>query len=273
VRLVPKERRGEVRFCPVLHVEQLDREACFDNLLEYLSAYRNITGKRAVATVMTPISPLTAARLEGSGFDPEEYARRIAEVGEVAIVGQHGHFVRPTPDDEIRPMHASFFDADAIERQIRFEGEWLIERGLMDPQRKIYAAGWWFMNSRLQQMLIRLGYRHDFSISLSKYSYSHAAWIERRRSGGLGGAIRFDGSKMTGAAALSGTAGAGRPLMCFKRLVAEGLLQSGAGVATKYLTFYGHDYDLPPADAIAATHALSKHGFGFFEPEELDRAI
>lgn len=273
VRLVPKERRGEFRFCPVLHVEQLDHEACFDNLLEYVSAYQNITGKRAVATVMTPISPLTAARLEVSRFDPKEYARRIAEVGRVAIIGQHGHFVRPAPDDEIRPMHASFFDADAIERQIRFEGEWLTERGLMDPQRKIYTAGWWFMNSWLQQLLIRLGYRHDFSISLSKHSYSHAAWIEQRRSGGRGGAIRFDGSTMTGAAALSGAAGAGRPLLCFKRLVAEGLLRSGAGAATKYLTFYGHDYDLPPAEAIAAAQALSDLGFGFFEPEELETAI
>lgn len=274
VRLAPRERRAGVRFCPVLHVEQLDRDGCFRNLLAYLEGYREITGKRAVATVMTPLSPLTAARLATSGFDAERYAERIAEVGQFAIIGQHGHFVRPAPEGELRPMHASFFDGAAIERQIRAEAEWLISRGLMDLERKIYSAGWWFMNSWLQRTLTRLGYRYDFSLSVSRQSYSHSAWIEYRRNGRLGQAIRFSGDAgMTGAAALSATAGAGRPLVCLRRLVAEGLLPPGGRAAPTYLTFYGHDYDLPSQEAVAAAQMLAKLGFSFFEPEELDSAV
>jgi hypothetical protein len=274
VRLVSRERRARLHFCPVLHVEQLDKDSCFESLLTYLEAYRRVTGRRAVATVMTPLSPLTAARLAASGFGEEKYAERIAGVGRWAIIGQHGHYLRPAPGGELRPMHASFFDGAAIERQIAAEADWLISRGLMDPERKIYSAGWWFMNSWLQRTIARLGYRHDFSLSVSQQSYSHAAWIERKRSGVLGQAIRFghEGGQMTGAVALSATAGPGRPLICLKRLVAERLLPPGGRTSPLYLTFYGHDYDLPARDAISATARLAEMGFGFFEPEDLDSA-
>ncbi|MDH3668603.1 MAG: hypothetical protein OEN23_16885 [Paracoccaceae bacterium] len=267
--------RSRIAFLPVLHVEQLGVEAHFDGLIRYCDGYRRITGKRPVATVLTPLSPMLTQRLSETGASADLYAQRIARLGESAIIGLHGHFVRTGRGGAIRPMHESFFDASVIRAQIRAETNWLVERGLMDADRKIYSAGWWFMNDAIQGILEDEGYRHDYSIAAGRYCHSQAAWSERARRGSLGHVMRADESPgLIRATALCSASVPGRPRAAFRRLALDPALRRHRWQDGTYLTFYGHDYDLAADEGIEAVRLLHARGYAFFEPADLEaRAV
>ncbi len=211
--------RDRVAFLPVLHVEQLDVAAHFEGLIRYCDGYRRITGKRPVATVLTPLSPMLKQRLSKAGASADIYAERIARLGESAIIGLHGHFIRVGRGGALRPMHDSFFDVSVIRAQIRAETNWLVERGLMNQNRKVYSAGWWFMNDAIQGILEDEGYSHDYSISASRYCHSQAAWSERNRRGSLGHVMRAGGSRvLVRVTALCSASVPGRSRAAFRRL-------------------------------------------------------
>lgn len=171
----------------------------------------------------------------------------------------------------MRPMQESFFDRAALREQIRAETEWLTARGLMAPARKIYSAGWWFMNSVVMGILRDEGYRYDFSIAANRFCHSGAAWRERKRMGSLGHILRpGQAADISGAAALCAASVPGRPKAAFRRLAVEPSLRGHRWQDGTYLTLFGHDYDLAPDEGIETARLLHARGYGFFEPSDLD---
>ena len=140
-------RGREIYFLPVLHVERLNIDQHFQGLLTYCREYKARTGQRVVNTVVTPLSPYMECTRPDS-FSNDAYSDRIAELAEVSIIGQHGHYIRAQAEaiDSILPMNNSWFDFGAILSQLRAERDWLLDRGHMSRDLMIYSAGWWFMN-------------------------------------------------------------------------------------------------------------------------------
>ena len=79
--------RGGVHVAPVLHVESLDDDRHFNQVVDYAEHYKQVAGIGVLATVMTPRSPMVLRRLEAKKFDPSEYLRRIRRLGECAEIG------------------------------------------------------------------------------------------------------------------------------------------------------------------------------------------
>lgn len=276
-RLAGADAMGGVALLPVMHVEQLHVEENYRKTIAFCEQYRRLTGKMVVTTVIPPISPILRKDLERVGCSTAAYADKIRRIGECSIVGHHGHYLRPSGEgstdrgDDIRPMHAAFFDASYIRAQMSRESEWLTSNGLMNSSEKIYSAGWWFMTPALYRILDDLGYSYDFSLSLSRDSYSHSAWMARKRWPGLRGPLPLsDGGGMLGAYAVSGFSTPRRPFAAVRRIMGEMSRRAGSTASQQTcLTFYSHDYDLAPDDAIRSIEQLQKVGCRFFEPRDL----
>lgn len=263
---MPREIRARTCFLPVLHVEHLDEDAHLDAVIAYARGYRELTGRRILATCMTPLSPLVKARLDRTGVNPQDYTARMRLVAEHADIGLHGHFLRSTDTHDERPFHASFFDLTPIRAQIAAERDFLLAEGLMQRDQMSYSAGWWFMVPALRAVLPELGFRYDFSLSTSPENFSYSTLRADMRSGRV---IAEDhgAHRLFSAVALSSTGKRGR-MPYYVPLVKIGAL-SWRQPADRFITLYSHDYDLRLADSLAGIRDLKRRGFGFFEPAEL----
>ncbi|ATI44025.1 hypothetical protein CBW24_17945 (plasmid) [Pacificitalea manganoxidans] len=246
---------------PVFHVEKLYNDAYHKALRSFLKGYRDMTGKRAVITCMTPLSPILAAQMQEASFSTKRYWDRIAEAAENGIVGLHGHFLRTTVDQGLRPMHHAFHDLDVIRGQIGQELDALRLHGHMDEDRMIYSGGWWFMTPGLRGVLSEFGFHWDYSLSSSRYNISPGSIaVERQeQSGNASG-----GHQIRSDTAVSGLARPGRPFQAIGKLLAE---PSAEIASTKRVSLYSHDYDLNLAPALHMIERFCKAGFGFHEPE------
>lgn len=265
--LTPK-RASRISLLPVFHVEQLYNDTYHETLCTFLKRYRTLTGKRAVITCMTPLSPILAHKMVEVGFPADRYWERIAEAGENGIVGLHGHFVRAAMDRGLRPMHHAYHDLDHIREQIGLELDALRAHGLVNEQRLIYSAGWWFITPGLRDVLADFGFHWDYSLSSSRFNISPgSAAIQRHTDPRTVPCERADHHRehtIRSATAVSGLARAGRPFQAISKILAEAPPQ--ASYMTR-LSLYSHDYDLELLSALQMIERFCLAGFGFHEPE------
>lgn len=259
LRLIGTERNANITLAPVFHVEKQHIDEYHDSLLRFLVRYREVTGARAVATCITPECPMLANELRSAGYDSEAYWQRISSIKQHAIIGLHGHFLRGDPADGIIPMHLSFYDLAVIKNQIDQETQALEDRNLFDGGPRCYSAGWWFMTPELRAHLRARGYEWDFSVSDSRWNtvaIPPADAASRTEAG------ERDSLAIGSAVAISSVARAGSHTSALHILLRHSL----AG-QKKYLTFYGHDFDLPATEAIDAIEEMVACGFRFAEPQ------
>lgn len=248
-------------FAPVLHVERLYVDTYFNNVLTFAREYLESTGSRIVATCITPESPMLRHQIGENSFSVDRYWDRISQLKEFAIIGLHGHFLRQKPSAKIVPMHQSFYDEALISDQIRRETEALEQRNLFNAGPRCYSGGWWFMNEKLSDMLSHLKYDWDFSVSDVKWnivSTHHAQAMSSDEYGsGKSGALNR-------AVAISSIAQKNYPAAAFPKV-----LSVAAKGRRQFITFYGHDFDLPVPEAVQAVNLLHAKGFRFVEPRSV----
>ncbi|MFK7941669.1 MAG: hypothetical protein AB8B85_01965 [Paracoccaceae bacterium] len=259
--LLRRDRASRISLLPVFHVEKLYDDAHHHALCSFLRGYRELTGKRAVITCMTPLSPILAQQMQDAGFSAHRYWDRIAEAAENGIVGLHGHFLRTSLDQGLRPMHYAFHDLDLIRDQIGCELEALRAYGLLEEDRLIYSGGWWFITLGLRNVLAEFGFHWDYSLSSSPFNISAgSAEVDSQAEP----ETASDGHRIRSAIAVSGLARAGRPFQAIGKILAEAPTVTASETR---LSLYSHDYDLHLAPALQMTEHFCQAGFAFHEPE------
>jgi hypothetical protein len=247
---------GGVHVAPVLHVESLDNDKHFNQVVEYAEHYKHVTGTRVLATVMTPQSPMVLRRLEAMQFDASEYLRRIRRLGESAEIGLHCHFVRRFEGSSVWPMHSAYFDRKESEAQLRLETSWLEQHGFFSDEVRIYSGGWWFSNHQIRSQLKELGYSIDFT--LSSNVFNQTPFASRFKSALLQGKVVHTDDGLVSFNALCSVAQRGRPRAALNRLAL-----ASRGQVSPVFTLYSHDYDLNLSEAKACTQLLAGSGVKF----------
>lgn len=180
--------RGEpVRVAFVFHVEHVADPGVFSPFHQFLRWLRTETGCAPTVCITTPHCPLTRAEMAAHHVDEAEYARRIADLAEVADVGYHGHFYQRHPSQQaaqercrkllgpeamtqearmmwrnsLSPMSLDAFHRPPVAQQIKAEMDWLRAHGF-DPI--TYVAGWWVLNAQIVMLLEAQGIRVDCSV-------------------------------------------------------------------------------------------------------------
>ncbi len=259
--LMGRARASRISLVPVFHVEKLYNDAYHGALCSFLKGYRDMTGKRAVITCMTPLSPILEAQMQEAGFSAERYWARIAEAAENGIVGLHGHFVRAPLENGLRPMHHAFHDLDVICDQIGRELEALRAHGLIENDRLIYSGGWWFITPGFRDVLTDFGFHWDYSLSSSAFNVSPGSAAITARVGSERASLS---PPIRSATAVSGLARPGRPYQAIGKILAE---RPAEASSEQRLSLYSHDYDLSLRPALQMTERFCRAGFSFHEPE------
>ena len=260
--LLPRARCGRVRLLPLLHVERLHEKANLEAALKLSEGYRRISGKRALMTVITPLSPHLGERLAEAEVSEEAYAGFVKELGEIADVGLHGHYYRAGRRAG-GPCHAQWSERALIFDQARREWAWLHERGLLSAP--AYSAGWWFLDDTVTAAVEAAGARLDFSLCAGPYQMSTKS-RELLKAGVRPGTLTPLGPDLTGVWTLQALPA---------RSVSEGALRfvdaalSAPAGEARYFGLYAHDYDLNPEMALETLEWCAGRGFGFFDCGDL----
>lgn len=248
--------RGGVHVAPVLHVESLDNDKHFNQVVDYAEHYQQTTGTRVLATVMTPVSPMVLRRLDAKGFDVSEYLRRIRRLGECSEIGLHSHFVRRFEGSSVWPMHAAYFDREETTAQLRLETDWLEQNGFFSEADRVYSGGWWFSNHQIRSQLKEMGYSFDFTLSTNLFNAT--PYASRYKPDLLRGKPVHTADGLVSFNALCSVAQRGRPAATLNRLA-----RASKGQDSPVFTLYSHDYDLNLVEAKACTHLLAEAGAKF----------
>lgn len=252
-------------FIPVLHIERLYQDASFQHALAFAREYQALTGERPLYTVITPASRQLQAELVSAGFDEAHYARRIATLTQHCDIGVHGHFLRESGTGHY-PVHAYWDETRVVHDQLREECEWLESRGLM--QRRVYSAGWWYIDTKVMNALRELDFQFDFSCSTVDYNRSPLAHRRLVASSDPG---MFSHGRNVGPIsvwAVAGLGGSGRYSAVPRRVLrAFGL--HAAGRAPRVVSLYSHDWDLDVSAAMRSVQELSSHGAHFVSLDAL----
>ncbi len=248
-------------FCvlPVLHVERLHEDRSFDNALQFCRDYQNACGRKPLVAAIPPNAPLLVRALDKAGFPEAAYAERLAELARVADIGLHGHYLR---GDSGAPIHHYWSERAPVHAQMSAEIAWLESRGLM--RRRFYAAGWWYEDSMLRELLREFGFEFDFSLSVSRYNLGPLSWQGPRSADAIPpGPV---------------------PVWAVCRICATGthshvprqLLRGfGPRPAARWhctVSLYGHDWDMDPAAARVTLRDLARAGARLIGLQDLTQA-
>jgi hypothetical protein len=256
---------AKLSYVPVMHVERLYDDSSFYNILEFVRRYLDAVGVKAILTVITPAAPLLRYELERVGFGEEAYAERIRALSKYADIGVHGHYLRE-PARAGRPIHNYWSDKATVISQLRCECVWLESRGLM--RRRVYSAGWWYLDSSVLHALDSLDFEFDFSASKARFNSSPAA-SAINVSRGHPGIFQYKAmpnlSAIWAVSSLGGSASRSfvprRSLSAFPSI----LVRSEKG----YLSLYSHDWDLNVEGAMRTITDLKSHGAKFVSLDQL----
>lgn len=257
-----RRRRGldHVSMMVVLHVERLYDDRAFHDVLDFCEHYLAATGHRALATVITPLAPILREELAQAGFSPEEYARRIEQLAKQADIGLHGHYLRTGQIDD-GLIHAYWSERAVVHEQMRTEVAWLESRGLMN--RRVYSAGWWYLDRVVRESLRRCGFMFDFSPATSRYNQGALTWSrvrhgEHRSASNQGG----DQAGLREVWAVTGLCGyEGRTPLPRQLLQSHGLDWLRRRQIT--VSLYNHDWDMQRDQARATIADLQQLGIRF----------
>jgi hypothetical protein len=245
---------GNFNVLPVLHVERLHDDTALRNVLEFCRNYIDASGCKPVATVIPPISPILARELAGLSFDRDAYAQRIARLKEVADIGLHGHYLRDDRFDA--PVHHYWSEQAVVRNQMEDEIAWLEERSLME--RRVYSAGWWFLDPMLRHLLGTLDFEFEVSISGSRFNQGPLSFGDTRHRAGNDAVGRRPGTPSTIRALCRICATSTRshvPRQLLRALLAQRMKHGEVTVS-----LYNHDWDMDPAAARITIRDLARVG-------------
>lgn len=149
----------------IFHVEKIQSAEVFEQLVDFCERYQRITGKKAITALMAGSNPLIIRDLEKQGVSQETYLKRAQELARVSTLGYHGHFWRDEQDldSPSSKIKGGTSDEPSLESQFLRDLDWFRTSGL--DHHGIYSGGWWYMSEALQNILIKNGFRLDFTMS------------------------------------------------------------------------------------------------------------
>ena len=184
----------------VFHTEAIQDPKCWPLLRDFCGEYKSVTGAEPICTIMTPENARINKQMQDFGVTNEEYVARVRELETMAIIGHHGHYYRDpanytAAEGEIRGDN---YDREHLTDQFGNDLNWFRDNDI--DHNGLYAGGWWFMHRDLVALLIKEGYRVDFSFTHSPV-FGHAWSRSLMREGGIrfGETFRLasDGGSMT----------------------------------------------------------------------------
>lgn len=254
---------GTVTLGYVFHTERIHDDAIFSRLIQFCRWYHEQTGTRAVCTVMSAVNPLIEGLLAQHRCTPDRYADRVHELSEVALIGYHGHFWRPgTPFEALFTRKHGYIDSipvdEYLEQQLIADLDWFTASGV--HHNGIYAAGWWYLQPRLMELLAGHGLELDVSHSHSTYHQTpqtRELLLQHDIPAGKSFRYRFPTGSMTCVQYLTGCHTTPFP-QCFYRAITR--LGAGNGFAESVSGFVGaHDFDLDYVNTTTMIQVLSDH--------------
>jgi len=262
--LLPRRVYAGLSIMPALHVERLHIANVFAELEQFCCQYQELTGKKALLTVITPRSPLLSRALADCGVSQDQYAGYIRQLASRADIGLHGHYLRGSEMGS-GPCHCYWADRSTVQQQLKDEFRWLSDRNLLTVP--AYAGGWWYLDGAVVSALEEAGIKYDFTMSARPYSQSTFARRMMRANNRPGQVTRMS-EKLTGLWALQGLESASVSNSAW-RFIAAAQTAALAKNGRTLFTLYGHDWDLNCRAAIASLSWCRDRGIRFFECADL----
>lgn len=157
----------DLRMGYIFHTEAIHDDSAWPLLLRFCREFRLVTGVEPICTIMTPRNARVARQMHDAGVTADDYLTRVRELETVAVIGHHGHYYTDpesysADESEIRGRN---YSRSAVEEQFQSDLDWFREHGI--DHHGLYAGGWWFSHPDLVALLIREGYRIDFTFTSS----------------------------------------------------------------------------------------------------------
>lgn len=241
------------------HTEALYVEDHFRTMLEFLRAYTNLTGKVALATVMSGANPRVRDGARKASVSDEQLAERMKQIGEYSELGFHGHYAFDPEKYSELPMQirGGCYSMEAIRPQIEAELAWFRKHGVtVGPY---YSGGWWFQAPELFSHLAERGFELDASVSYSRWFRQANTYPWFRAAGVAPGEPVVIADKMLAVQNLLGCHETRFP-DDFIRLLRASL---GESPRKAWAFVHSHDFDLKPGFALRALERLLNHGIEF----------
>lgn len=253
---LPSDLRLEVFY--VFHTEQIFNDEIFARLLSFCQRYSHLTGSRALSCTMSAVSPGVEAGLLRYRISPQEYADRVREIEKVADLGYHGHFWKDARLDIQNEIKGDVRDRESVSLQMNKDLNWFAENGL--NHNGAYAAGWWYMNEDIIQLLLENKFKYDFSFSMSPWfrkEFSKKLMAERKIRVGESFQVNQGAQSLLCTQYLIGCHQTPFP-QCFVRNL-NSLLDQGAGSLVEGAVG-AHDYDLDLENTLRCIEFLKNTG-------------
>ncbi len=195
----PKLKTGyHPSFGFIFHTERIYHPDTFQTLLSFCSRYQQLTGKRPLCVVMSPLNKRIKSEMDAVQFSLNDFADRLTKLASVSDIGYHGHFWRGEndynlPDNQVLSSNFVQPDSALIDKQFTDDYSWLKKFTFVQPY---YSAGWWFVNPTLLNKLKREGIDADFSFSyLNWVSNDWTKTLMRQKGICFGESFQIDSDK------------------------------------------------------------------------------
>lgn len=257
-----------IRLGYIFHTEALYEKKPFDDMLGFLSSYRKLTGKKALATLMSGANPRVSDGIREHSTK-KEFLDRLHAISEEADTGFHGHYVFDNERYKEREfqMRGSRYDMALIEKGMDEELSWFGDNGMkIGPY---YSSGWWFHAKEMPALLAKKGFKLDASVSYApafRQSFSYSFFRDHGVAAGEPALVSSSQGEVLYVQNLIGCHNTPFP-EDFVRHTAS--LLRGSALKEIYAFVHSHDYDLNPEFALRTIEFLMKKSVEFVSSEEL----
>ncbi len=154
----------------IFHTERIYEDEVFSKLTLFCKSYYELTGAKPICAVIPPTSLHIKNGLEDFGFSEDQFVERLHILSSLSTIGYHGHFYLKESLAEYNAIHCNNANASDISKQFTKDLNWFAKHQI--NHNGIYAAGWWFFNQTILDLLIKNGFEYDFSFSQAPYFYN-----------------------------------------------------------------------------------------------------
>lgn len=153
----------------VFHTEEIFNPEIHNTLIKFCKQYIEVTGTKCICVTMTPPNKRVEKGMRLFKCSNQEYINRMQELSSVAHIGFHGHFWHDPQKFEdagfdIR-KHNTGYKYDVFYKQFEEQVNWFYENNI--SHNDTYSGGWWFINKDLIELLLKHGFKYDYSMSKS----------------------------------------------------------------------------------------------------------
>jgi len=185
-------RDVQLRVGMVVHTERVYDKEIFALTQRFARELQERLSVRAILTVMTGANARVRGGMARHSCSDAMLSDRLHSLNEFADIGLHGHYWMDPDLFWIREQSQSRFVSHSPELALTtnnfalapFETQFLADLEWIDrwnvPFRKIYSAGWWFLNENVIAALLKHGFVFDFSVSWAPWfrnQYTHDAVV------------------------------------------------------------------------------------------------